>query len=86
MFGGGSIRVLFRAKRYVVGDILDWFGRDVKFFDADEDEVTASVSVCEEAMFYWSMQYGEHIEVLEPARLRERVGSAAKAISEKYEM
>jgi len=86
MFGGGSIRVLFRARRYIVGDILDWFGRDVKFFDADEDEVTASVSVCEEAMFYWSMQYGEHIEVLEPARLRERVGTAAKAISEKYKM
>jgi len=86
MFGGESVRVQFRAKRYIVGDILDWFGRDVKFFDSNEDEVTASVKVCKDAIFYWSLQYGEHIEVLEPAGLREMVGTAAKAISEKYGM
>ncbi|MCL2662756.1 MAG: WYL domain-containing protein [Oscillospiraceae bacterium] len=86
MFGGESKRVLFRAKRYIIADILDWFGKDVKFFDPDENEVTASVSVCLDAMFYWALQYGEHIEVLEPEGLRERVGAAAKAISDKYSM
>ena len=85
MFGGESVRVQFRAKRYIVGDILDWFGRDVKFFDADEDEITASVSVNLDAMFYWALQYGEHIEVLEPAGLRDRIKAAVSSISEKYE-
>lgn len=84
MFGGESFRVRFRAKRYIVGDILDWFGRDVSFSDPSEDEVTASVRVSEQAMFYWAMQYGEHTEVLQPEGLRERVKAAAVRMTEKY--
>ena len=84
MFGGESVRVQMRAKRYIVNDILDWFGKDVTFTDADENEVTASVRVSEEAMFYWSMQYGEHIEILEPKNLRERIKNVAVEISKKY--
>jgi len=85
MFGGEGIRVSFRAKRYIVNDILDWFGKDVSFSDADEEEVTASVRVSEDAMFYWALQYGENIEVLEPDKLRERIKAAVKSISKKYE-
>jgi len=86
MFGGESILVKFRAKKYIIKDILDWFGRDVNFSSENEDDVDVRVRVSEEAMVYWSLQYGEHIEVLEPAGLRERVGTAAKAIADKYEM
>ena len=86
MFGDESVRVSFRAKRYIVNDILDWFGKDVVFTDADEDEVTVNVRVSEEAMFYWSMQYGEHIKVLEPESLQNRVRHAAKVIIEKTEV
>ena len=84
MFGGESVRVSFRAKRYIVSDILDWFGKDVVFTDADDTEVTVNVRVSEEAMFYWAMQYGEHIEVLEPERLRDKVRNAAKSICAKH--
>ena len=84
MFGGEGVRVSFRAKRYIVNDILDWFGKDALFSDADNNEVTASVRVSEDAMFYWALQYGEHIEVLEPDRLRERIKTAVKSISKKY--
>ena len=85
MFGGKGAVVKFRAKKYIIKDILDWFGRDVRFMNETEDEVDVKVSVNEDAMLYWSLQYGEHIEVLEPTGLRERIGAAAKAISDKYE-
>ncbi len=84
MFGGDSIKVVFRAKRYIVGDILDWFGGDVAFTDVTETEVTATVQVNELAMFYWAMQYGEHVEVIEPPELRDKVLAAAKSIVTKY--
>ena len=84
MFGGESVKVTFRAKRWVVGDILDWFGRDVSFTDSDGDEVTAGVRVSEQAMFYWAMQYGEYIEVLEPSGLRTRLKCAVKDMLKKY--
>jgi len=84
MFGDESIRVNFRAKRYIVNDILDWFGKDVVFTDANEEEVTVSVRVSKEAMSYWAMQYGQHIEILEPESLRTKVRDTAKVISRKY--
>ena len=84
MFGGESVRVKFRAKRHIVKDIIDWFGYDVHLSDDGEDSVIAEVKVSQQAMFYWSLQYGEHVEVLTPESLRERVGTAAKGIAEKY--
>jgi len=84
MFGGESVRVRFRAKKYLIKDVLDWFGRDVRFSNEQEDEVDVSVSVNPDAMFYWSMQYGEHIEVLEPLGLRERVKGAVMEMAGKY--
>ena len=85
MFGGDSARVRFRAKRYIIGDILDWFSGGVEFSSESEDDVIAAVRVSEMAMFYWAMQYGEHIEVLEPESLRNKVADAARDMVEKYE-
>lgn len=84
MFGGESVWVKFRAKRYIVKDILDWFGYDARFTGEDDENVIVDVKVSEQAMLYWSLQYGEHIEVLSPDDLRERVGAAVKAIADKY--
>ena len=84
MFGGEGVNVKFRAKRYIIKDILDWFGCDTRFTVEDGDNVIVDVCVNEQAMFYWSMQYGEHIEVLSPEGLRERAYAAARAIAGKY--
>ena len=84
MFGGESVQVKFRAKKYIIKDVMDWFGYDIRFENENDDEVDVIVRVNESAMLYWSLQYGEHIEVLEPKTLRERVGHTAKAICGKY--
>jgi predicted DNA-binding transcriptional regulator YafY len=36
-------------------------------------------------MFYWALQYGTSVEVLEPAELRQKIKDAVQKISEKYE-
>ena len=84
MFGGESVWVKFRAKRYIVKDILDWFGYDARFTTENDENIIVDVKVSKQAMLYWSLQYGEHIEVLSPESLRDRVGKAAKSIAEKY--
>ena len=84
MFGGEGVNVRFRAKKYIIKDILDWFGQDIRFTNESEEEVDVNVSVNPDAMFYWSLQYGENIEVLSPSTLRERLRNAAKAIYDKY--
>ncbi len=84
MFAGESVRVKFRARRYIVGEIIDWFGIDVTFANKENEKVDVTVKVNERAMLCWALQYGEHIEVLEPTELREKVKEKVLAIQEKY--
>ncbi len=73
MFSGESIWVTFRAKRYLVSDIIDWFGKDVNFTDITEEKMNVIVKVSQEAMRLWAMQYALHIKVLAPQSLRDNI-------------
>ena len=84
MFAGDSVSARFHADRSLIGQIIDWFGIDVKFSNDADDTVDVQVNVNEEAFFYWALQYGQYIEVLEPQGVRERIKNVAKAICEKY--
>ena len=42
MFTGESAAVTFRAKKYLVSEIIDWFGKDIKFSDETEDDLIRS--------------------------------------------
>ena len=84
MFAGESIRVKFRAKTYLVDQIIDWYGKDINILQTGEDECITEVMVNKEAFFYWALQYGPHIELLEPLDMRERIAEAVKKMCEKY--
>ena len=73
MFSGNSVWVNFRAKRYLVNDVIDWFGKDVKISDVSEDEMTVTVQVNEEAMKLWALQYALHVKILSPLSMREEI-------------
>jgi len=84
MFGGESARVIFIAKRKILNDIIDWFGTDVTFIEDNDEEIKVCVNVNLEAMQYWAMQYGLHVEVLEPESLRNKIKDAVKIMAERY--
>ena len=84
MFAGESVPVQFRAQSYLTGQIIDWFGRDVQFSNDTGETVDVRVVVNEQAMVYWALQYGQYMEVLEPASLRNEVRDAAMEIVRKY--
>jgi hypothetical protein len=44
---------MFNAKEYLIGDIMDWFGRDVKISALDNDTIRVDAKVNENAMFFW---------------------------------
>ncbi len=73
MFAGESVPVTFRAKKYIVADIIDWFGKDVEFYDETDDELTVRTTVNYEAMRNWALQYARHITVLTPKSLVETI-------------
>lgn len=84
MFCGESIKVKFRADKDIINDIVDWFGTAVKFSDETKETVDVTVTVNENAMFHWAMQYGTFVEVLTPETLRSRIGEAIKNMNVKY--
>lgn len=84
MFAGESVQVQFLAKNALIGDIMDWFGRDVRLCAADDGTVRVDVKVNENAMFYWALQYGMGVEVLGPPQLRKRLAKAARHLSATY--
>ncbi len=84
MFAGDSERVVFRAKRYIVSEIIDWFGTDVTFTDVTDDEVTARVNVNLNAMRLWAVQYAKHIRVTHPETLAEDIKNDLKEAIENY--
>ena len=85
MFGGKSIRVRLVTKESMMSELIDWFGKDFGVRrTGKEKEIEISVRCNEEAIFYWALQYGPYIEVLEPASLRERLYHTAEEMAEKY--
>ncbi len=65
MFSGPVFTYQLRCKRFMAGDILDWFGTDTVFRQVTEDSFLAVVRVDAQSMKYWLRQYGEHVELVE---------------------
>lgn len=84
MFAGKSIPVTFRAKKYLIGDIIDWFGKDVEFYDETGDELTVRTTVNENAMRAWGLQYARHITVLSPQSLVDTIKKDLTEAIENY--
>ena len=64
--------------------MIDWFGLAPTITETESDECIVEVDVNREAFFWWAMQYGFHVEVLEPCDIRERIREATRQMWEKY--
>ena len=85
MFSGESVHAEFKAKNYILDQVIDWFGRDIKISETDGETSLVSVTVNKRAFFCWALQYGPHIEVTKPVEMRAELASAALEMYEKYE-
>ena len=85
MFGGNSVRILMKAEKGLINDLVDWFGKDFRILSDEGKWYTISVNSNENAMFLWAMQYSTHVEILEPKRLRDKIGETAREIAERYD-
>lgn len=85
MFTGESVPVVFKAKRYLLTELFDWFGKDMQFLEETENEVTVRVNVNLEAMRKWAFQYAMHVKVVSPKKLVDMVKEDIKNAMEQYE-
>ena len=84
MFSGKTVSVRMVAKKHLMDELVDWFGKDFKIRREFEDEMLVDVKCNKSAMKFWALQYGPYVEVLEPAELREEIMESVKGMWEKY--
>ena len=84
MFTGASKTVKLRCKKGAADAIADWFGRDVRVLAQDDDGFTVQLTCNLNAMYYWALQYGHLVEVLEPAELRAEIKEAVAEMAKRY--
>ena len=85
MFSGENIRAVFRAEKFMLSDIIDVFGKDVKFSDESEKQITVTADVNELAMEQFAKAYTPYIEIIKPVALRERMMYNMSAGLENYQ-
>ena len=84
MFSGPSKSIKLAATPDMMSDLVDWFGKDFRILEKNEDRLVIKLDCNESAMRFWALQYGPYVEILEPLSLRERIREDVAAMSKKY--
>lgn len=84
MYSGESERFKLRTSENMMDALVDGFGKDFKVTFGEDDDIIVSLKCNPSAFFYWAMQYGSSIEVLEPESMRERIKQTSWDVYKKY--
>ena len=79
-------RIEFIADEYIVDQIVDWFGKDIRMFTLPDDKKKIKVELVASpnAMEHWALQYLNYVVVTKPESLRIKILEALKAGTAKY--
>ena len=84
MYSGESIHIKIRTNETLMDALIDGFGKDFRVSFGDDDDIIVNLKCNPDAFFYWAMQYGQSIEVLEPQSMRERIKQASLDVYKMY--
>ena len=84
MFTDTPEQIELLADNSVVDQIVDWFGYDIQIAPQG-DGVRVQLKSSPNALTYWALQFAEHVEILSPPYLREKVRSILQNACKKYE-
>ena len=73
MYSSSDSIAEFRVIKIMISDVIDMFGKDVKFYNETDETVCVSVKVNEQAMIQFAKSYAPDVVVLGPEKLREKV-------------
>lgn len=76
--------VKFIADGWVIDQIIDWFGKDIRIDKRQDGRFLVSLKASLNAMEYWAMQYMNAVEILLPLELRERIKKNVQVANKKY--
>lgn len=85
MFSGESVAINMLVEESIISELVDWFGRDFCVMEKRQDsQVLVRLKCNERAFFFWALQYGPYVEVLEPTTLRSKIADTVEKMNKKY--
>ena len=84
MYSSGDTRVRFRIVPSMVGDIIEVFGKEVRFEEENDDYVVVSAKVTEAAMIHFAKAYAPDVVILEPQNMADQMKEWAKKVRKVY--
>ena len=84
MLCGDSVTATIKTSTGMMDVLVDWFGRNFRIIENKNDEIIIKVKCNERALFYWALQYGQHLEVVGPESLRKKLSETIRQMAEKY--
>ena len=81
-------RIEFIADEWIVDQIVDWFGKDIRMsvLPDNDKKVKVELVASPNAMEHWALQYLNYVEVRRPESLRTRIAEAIKNATHKYSL
>ena len=86
LWSGEPMRITFQCKQYMMNDVADSFGTDLRIETLPDDMMKVHVYASESAMLHWAIQFSDAVEVLSPASLRKQIAETLRNALKKYEI
>lgn len=84
MFSSNSVKATIRIYcEWATAYVEEWFGKNARFYEKD-DKIYADIVANESSLFYWCLQYGEVVEIIEPKQCRDRMKNIIDLMRNRY--
>lgn len=84
LWSGSTVHITFQCKRYMMNDVADSFGTDLRIEELPDDMMKVHVHASEASMLHWAIQFADAVEVLSPQSLREQIAETLRNALKKY--
>lgn len=85
LWSGEPVHITFQCKKYMMNDIVDSFGTNLRIEELPDDMMKVYVQASESSMLHWAIQFADAVEVLSPQSLREQIAETLRNALRKYE-
>lgn len=85
LWSGEPVHITFQCKQYMMNDVADSFGTDLRIEELPDDMMKVHVYASEASMLHWAIQFADAVEVLSPQGLRKQIAETLRNALEKYE-
>lgn len=84
MFSGDSVNATIEiCVPERINDVVNWFGQGARLYKR-EDKIYADLTVNEDAIIFWALQYGESVEIISPESTRNKMKNIITKMIDKY--